>query len=201
MDTVSNNSSTPETATAFDPFAPENFAAAASITGDVGVVKVMTAIPVRKPKKLEWFRAHPGDEFSLRACVIEDPDNRATYPVTYRAAEAVPELVVLKDLTLCVDRSGNYFFWPVPVALSSAVENRWHSSARAALTIAHGRWTRVAANMQAQSYDVATAPDITAEPVWPTDKSRSALLQLAFGTDRVVSDPSHPFIRLLKGLN
>jgi hypothetical protein len=192
---------TPEASTTFDPFAAENFAAAASITGDVGVVKVMIGLEVRKPHKLEWIRAHPGEEFSLRASVIEDKDNRATYLVVDSVAKLVPALVVLKDLTLCVDRSGNCFYWPVPVVAQGATENRWHTSARMALAVARKSWTRVASNMRTQSYDIAIAPAISAEPAWPIDKTRSELLKLAFGTDHVISDPSNPFIRLLMGLD
>ena len=183
----------------FDPFAPENFAAASSIVGEVGVEKILTAIPIRKPSKLEWFRAHGGIEFNLRARVIEDKEQRATYLVLDKAAVAIPELTTLRDLTLCVDRSGNYFYWGVPVPDASGQENRWHSSARTALDVATRKWTRIAANMRIGAYDVATAPAITAEPVWPS-RSRSELLALAFGSDRVIAEVSHPYLRLLQGL-
>jgi len=184
-----------------DPFAASNFAAAAAITADAGAQKVLLSIPVRKPGKLEWFRASADPEHNLRARFIEDRASRATFLVTDRVAalQGIAELTVLRDLTLCVDRAGNYFYWPVPVPSESTSELRWHTSARQALATATTRWSRVTPNMSAGAYDVTVAGALTHEPVWP-DLTRSALLKLAFGTDRVIADASHTFVRQLLGV-
>jgi hypothetical protein len=52
-----------ENAQPFDPFDPKHYAAAASIDGEVGVETVVTAIPVRRPRKAEWFRANGSPDF------------------------------------------------------------------------------------------------------------------------------------------
>ena len=181
-----------------DPFDPRNFAAASSITGEVGVEKIMTNIPIRKPKKFDWFRAHGGSEFSLRARTIEDKDNSTTYLVHDSAAQSCPEMTTLRDLTLCVDRAGNLFYWAVPVVEPGARENQWHSSARRAMAEAVEQWVRIAANTKAGQYDIAVNPNVKAEPVWPT-KTRSELLALAFPMANVITDPNHQFLRLLRG--
>jgi hypothetical protein len=137
--------------------------------------------------------------FSLRAHIIEDDETGQPFLVMDHVALALPDLTSLRDLTLCVDRTGNYFFWPVPVVSDGGKPLGWHTTARQALASAIKKWTRVAANKKTQSYDIAVATGIRAEPVWP-DKTRSELLRLAFGDTGVVADVTHPLVRRLNGL-
>ncbi len=175
---------------------PRNFAGASSITGEVGVQRKLTEFLDQEAKKLSFRRT---GEVSQQARVIEDRVNRAMYLVHSAVAAHLPGLTTLKDLTLCVGRTGNLFLWAVPVPDIGANENRWHTSARDARGLSFDKWTRMASNMAAGHYDIATAPSITAEPVWPDELTCSDVLRLAFGSDRLIDSVDHPFVRLLQG--
>ena len=54
---------TPERAPAPDPFRPENLRLSQSFNEMVGVKKILSTIPVRKPGAQDFVRVHPGPEW------------------------------------------------------------------------------------------------------------------------------------------
>ena len=94
------------------------------------------------------------------------------------------------------NRQGSVFLWPLRVPDSSR-QDAWAQSALAASAAAETQWVRIAANMQAGSYDVAVATAAFPEPEWP-ECSFEELFRLAF-RDRVIDTIDHPVIRRLKG--
>jgi hypothetical protein len=57
-----------------DPFDPANLRLSQSFTETVGVKKLLTTIPVRKPGPQEWVRVHPSSEFRENFPIIELKD-------------------------------------------------------------------------------------------------------------------------------
>ena len=107
-----------------DPFDP----AALRISGDaeISTERVLTAVPVRKPKRDEFFRVHTGEDFTMDALVVERDDDldREVYVVVPGCAEAVLEVARRVRLFTCVSRAdvtGSYG----PCKLPDAVRRRW----------------------------------------------------------------------------
>ena len=72
-----------------DPFDPQNLRLSQSFTETVGVKKLLTTVPVRKPGPQDFVRVHPSREYREDFPIIELKDEREEYIVT---AALVPEL-------------------------------------------------------------------------------------------------------------
>jgi hypothetical protein len=168
----------------------------ASLTG---TIEHLAHVPVRRPKKTEFFRAHADDDRTLAASVFTDDEDRETY---FLAPSVRPLLVdhlrpVL--LTTCINTARVLFFWPVPLPQESSGGGRaWGETARQAAALARDSWVRIVADMNLGAYRIHKAEGALADPVWP-DRSLSELLQIAF-KDRIINDADHPIIRKLRGL-
>ena len=61
-----------------DPFDPAQFRIDPNAENAIGVQKVITTIPVRKPSKTDFIRVHPGEEYRLDTYLIDvDADKEA----------------------------------------------------------------------------------------------------------------------------
>jgi hypothetical protein len=172
-----------------------------SFADSVGVKKLLLTVPIRKPHAQEFVRTHP--EFRLPgAPVIELKDDRETFLLKPNVAEMLPSTdFKLRDLFLTISRQGVLFVWavPVPTADGRGRSNAWHTTGRDAAVLATTQWVRISANMALGAYDVSVATVKLPEPEWPTDKSFSDILRIAF-RDRVIETVDHPVIqRLLHG--
>ena len=167
----------------------------------VGVKKLLTTVPVRKPHSQEFVRTHP--DFRLPgAAIIELKDDREIFLVTPAVAVVLPPTdFVVKDLFLTLSRQSVLFVWPVPVPKMDGrgQGNAWHTSAREAALLAATKWIRISANMVLGAYDVCEAGVKLPDPEWPTDKTFNDILRIAF-KDRLIETVDHPVIqRLLYG--
>src|SRR4051812_2279620 len=59
----------------------------------LGVKKLLTAVPVGKPKKGQFFRTHAADEMTFGAMFLEQKEARESYVVLPNVAQAISELV------------------------------------------------------------------------------------------------------------
>src|SRR5262245_31357766 len=56
---------------ALDPFDPSSLRLTQNFAASIGVQRLLTTVPVRKPSK-EWFvRAHPREDYRLQTAVLE----------------------------------------------------------------------------------------------------------------------------------
>jgi hypothetical protein len=193
------NAAESKTGAAPDPFDPAQFAAPSTVLGEVGVIKELTTCPVRKPNRQEFVRVHPGEEYRLRAHILELKQEKETYLVMPAVAAALPGETVLVTLRLAVSRQGAVFLWPIPEPSLDGRENAWHPSRRAAAARAETDWVKVVANMAQGSYDLFVAPGALGTPMWP-DKSMRDILSIAFGENFIIRDAGHPVIKRLMGL-
>jgi hypothetical protein len=174
-----------------------------SYADSVGVKKLLTTVPVRKPHSQEFVRTHTDEKFRLPgAAIIELKDDRESFLVLPTVATLLsPGDFVAKDLFLTLSRQNILFLWPVPVPKTDGRGrgNGWHISARNAAVLATTQWVRLTPNMPLGAYDTSVATAKLPEPEWPTDKSFNDILRIAF-KDRLIETIDHPVIqRLLCG--
>ncbi len=192
----SNEKVTSEQA-ALDPFDPATLRLSQDFASTVGVKKVLTKVPCRKPNRQEFVRVRAGAEWRVDTAVFEDTLDKEMYLV---AADLIPELakeVHPVCLRLAINKQGDIFLWPCKLPGPDGRRNNWHESAVDAAKCAEKRWVRVSANMTAGMYDVYEATGDLAEPNWP-DVSFRDVLELSF-RDRRIDSHDHPILKSLRG--
>jgi hypothetical protein len=180
-----------------DPFDPANLRLNQAFTETVGVKKLLTTVPVRKPSPQDFVRVHPNHEFRNNFPIVELKDEREEYIVT---ASLVPELAdefVTKTLFTAINRQGTVFFWPVRLPSPEGKDLDWWRSAREAATTAMEDWVRVKANMGLGAYDIYKAESIKSEPEWPP-LGFWDLIKIAF-RNNLIDRIDHPVIERLRG--
>jgi hypothetical protein len=181
-----------------DPFDPKNLRLNQSFIDTAGVKKLLTTVPVRKPKRQDYIRVHPDPEYRADPiAIIELEEDRETYLVTPNAATDLQNEVRCVTLFTAITRQGVIFLWPVKI---SAGDNRileWYRSAREAAEMCMTGWHRVAANMNLGAYEMTPALGVIPEPEWPTAPFHE-LLRIAF-RDRFIDRLDHPVVRQLRG--
>jgi hypothetical protein len=181
-----------------EPFDPENLKIDQSKL-DVGISSkpIYTTLAVRKPKKAEWFRVHPSDEFKTRIAFFEDEEEREIYAIVPAVSEQLePYDYKTATMYLCINRQGVPFLWPVKQSGVDGKPMRWFDSANDAVKEARKHWIRIRAD--ADSYVMYTTTIEIPEPTWPEGTMRD-MLKLAF-RERIVKDMEHPIILQLRGM-
>ena len=64
-----------------NPFDPTALRLSQDFASSIGVKKVLTTVPCRKPNRHEFIRVRPGEDWRLETGVFEDKVNRDTYLV------------------------------------------------------------------------------------------------------------------------
>jgi len=62
-----------------DPFDPASLRLGADYGAGIGVKRVISTVPVRKPGKQEWFRVRPGEDWRIETCIFEAEVERETF--------------------------------------------------------------------------------------------------------------------------
>jgi hypothetical protein len=180
-----------------DPFDPE----ALRITGDIEIAteKVLTAVPVRKPKKDEFFRVHPGEAYTMDALVVERDDDldHEIYIVTPACADAVLDVARKVRLFTCISKRGTVFLWPTKLPVEANSGRRYSETALKIAQDAKTLWVRMWGDRNLGGYSMVRARGHLEEPKWP-DKTFRELLRIAFES-RIIDRPDHPYIRELNG--
>ena len=181
-----------------DPFADlgalrlsQDFAAQA------GVERVLVTVPVRKPAKTEFYRAHPGAAYHLDAALIEDKEARESYLVMPGVRDQIPELWKGVRLYTAVTRAGAVFL--LPVALPNPERREpWRDSLEECVRLAMDSWIRSQWSDALRAYEPFRAKGDLGEPRWPRE-SLNELLRIAF-RGSIVDSLDHPVVRRLLGL-
>jgi hypothetical protein len=163
----------------------------------IGVKKVLTTVPCRKPNRHEFVRVRAGEEWRLETGVFEDKLHREVYLVERRLWPELAGDVYPVCLFHAVNRQCDVFLWPVKLPGTDGRSNSWIDSALAAARLAETKWIRLAANMGAGMYDTFEASAELSEPEWP-ELSFTEILKLSF-RDRFIYDMDHPVLRALRG--
>jgi hypothetical protein len=181
-----------------NPFDPARFAIKGNPAEAMGVRRLLVQVPVRKPTKQEFVRAHPDPQYQMLAAILEVESENETYVVIPEVAVAIPGETKLVTLTTAINRQGIVFLWPVPLPNPDGRVMAWHVTHRAAAERAKKNWVRMVSNMSAAAYDVFEADAEIAEPDWP-DHAFKKLLEIAFGNGRVIDREDHPVLQQLLG--
>jgi len=182
-----------------DPFDLASLRLSQDFASAVGVKKLITTIPVKKPSK-EWFvRTHSSPDYRLQTAVVELKEDRETYLV---APDLWPGLASdptfsPRLLVTAINRQGVLFIWPIRLPGADGKIDEWSRSALDAADEAKTRWVRVTANMSLGAYEVAVASGLEDEPEWP-DLPFQQIIKIAF-RDKLIADWSHPVLQRLRG--
>jgi hypothetical protein len=188
-----------EIVTAPDPFDPANLRLSQDFSAHLGVKKALLTVPVRKPDKAWFVRAHPDEGYRLQTAVLELKEERETYLVAPAlwpdlAAEATFSPRMLLTAT---NRQGVLFLWPIRLPGHDGKLDDWNRSALEAAQLAQEQWVRVTANMPLGAYEVFVATGQHPDPRWP-EQPFADLLKAAF-KDRLIDSLEHPVLRKLRG--
>jgi hypothetical protein len=181
-----------------DPFNPTSLRLDQSFADRVGVKKLLTTVPVRKPNRQDFVRVHPDPKYRLTpAAIIEVKEDREVYLVTPDLAQQLPGEFSVATLYLAINRQGVVFLWQVKLPGSDGKHNEWHRSAAEGAERAMGSWVRVTANMSLGAYEIREATGELPEPDWPAYPFEE-ILRVAF-RDRIVDSADHPLLQRLRG--
>jgi hypothetical protein len=181
-----------------NPFDPARLRLSQDFAAHVGVKKLLTTVPCRKPNRHEFVRVRAGEDWRLTTAIYTDKANRdEAYVVdpslhSELAAELYPAC-----LFSSITRQGDFFLWPCRLPGTDGRSSDWHSSALVAAQAAETQWVRVVANMGAGYYDVHVATGNLSEPEWP-DLKFAEILRLAFKS-RFIESLDHPVLKALRG--
>lgn len=163
----------------------------------LGVKKLLTTVPVGRPKKPQFFRIHPSEEMTFPAQILENKEARESYVVVADVAQEISELVRAVMLHAAIDRQNNVFLIPVPLPGEDGVRNPWHESLAQAVERAKQKWIRIAANMHVGGYDVYEAEGKLPDPEWPKE-GMGKLIKVAF-RGNIIEDLDHSVVQQLLG--
>lgn len=163
----------------------------------LGVQKLLTAVPVGKPRSSEFFRAHRDDSMTFSAMVFDKKESGETYLIAPNVAQLINELVRPVRLHAVIDRQDNMRLVPLPLPPLNGNLNPWHESLAIAIEHAKEKWIRLSANRSLGRYEVFEATADLPEPTWPSH-SIEKLVEVAFA-GKIITTPDHPIVQSLLG--
>jgi hypothetical protein len=181
-----------------NPFNPTSLRLNQSFADTVGVKKLLTTVPVRKPNRQDFVRVHPDPQYRLTpTAIIEVKEDREVYLVTPSLAQNLPGEFSVVTLYLAINRQDVLSVWPVKLPGPDGKHNEWHRSALEGAERAMGAWVRVTANTSLGAYEIREATGELPAPQWPA-YSLDEILRVAF-RDRIVDRADHPLLQRLRG--
>jgi hypothetical protein len=162
-----------------------------------GVKKLLTNVPVGKPKKANFFRTHTSTDMIFSAMLLEQKESRESYLVVSEVAQVISELVRPVQLFFAIDRQNNSLLIPVPLPGDTGTRNPWHESLAQAVEYSKLKWIRITANQHIGGYDVYEADGLLPEPEWP-EYDIEALVEVAF-RGKIIESIDHPVVQSLLG--
>jgi hypothetical protein len=163
----------------------------------VGVQKLLTTVPVRKPQGQEFIQVHPDEHWRLQTAVLELKEERETYLVDRSLWPELLGEVVPKMLFTAINRQHVLFIWPIRLPGEDGRLDVWNQSALEAADHAMTHWVRVKANMALGAYEVFQANGFSDTPMWPQHTFQE-IINIAF-KQRFIDSWEHPVLRRLRG--
>jgi hypothetical protein len=182
-----------------NPFDPAALRLSQSFADTVGVKKLVSTVPVRKPNRQDFVRVHSDPAYRLTpTAIIELKDDHETYLVRPDIAQQLPGEFNVVTLNTAINRQGVIQLWPVKLPGPDGKYSEWHRSAAEAAELAMKQWVRVRANMSLGAYEIFEASGDLTDLIWP-DISFEEILKIAF-RDRYVDRVDHPLLQKLQGI-
>jgi hypothetical protein len=166
---------------------------------DAAVERVVLTVPVRRPRKQEFFRVHPADDYTLDALVYEREDglDREVYLVSPALRGELADVCKRVRIFTCLSKRGVLFLWPARIPDADGAGRPWHASALEIAEEAKKSWVRMHGNRDLGAYELFRARGDLGEPAWP-DATFQELVRLAF-KERLIDTPHHDVLRELHG--
>lgn len=180
-----------------DPFDLESLRLSQDFGAQLGVKKLLTMVPVRKPTKQEFVRVHPAPDYRLDTMVLELKSENETYLVAPDMQQELFSDIMPVRLFTTISRQGVVTLWPCKLPGSDGRTNPWHETALEAAGLAQDRWVKVSANMHLGGYETYVAGGALPDPEWP-ELTLQELVRIAF-RDRLIDRPDHPVVAQLLG--
>lgn len=183
---------------AADPFDPAYLALGQNFAEALGVKKLSTHVPIRKPTKHEWFRVHPDPAYRLQTTLLPlkgEREEMYLVPPELRA-DLAGELCIV-ELFTCINRDNVVFLVAVKLPGPDGRLNTWVASLMDAMSYGRERWVRVVARMALGAYETFAPEGHLPDPAWPATPFAD-LLRIAF-RDRTIDSLDHPVIRNIRG--
>lgn len=181
----------------YDEFSPESLRVLNTLDMGGLVRQELVLLPVRKPKKDEWFRVHP--DYQQQGGILELDTQKKMYWVSRGMQEQVGHdpCFNFRVCVLVVNRQGAPFIWPVKTNAEGCGTGQKHiQGPLEAMRLGKVRWIRMFWVHERSEYQIESS-DLHDEPKFP-EKPFPELLRLAF-KDSVIDAADHPAILDLKG--
>jgi len=164
----------------------------------LGVQKMLTHVPVRKPNKTNFIRVRSDEDYRLDVGIVELKETQETFLVmpAMMQVPGVYELVQPARIVTYINRQGVVALWPLKLERDGKL-NPWHESALEAARLAEEQWISLRADMSLGSYQIFVATAELPEPEWP-EQTFSELIRLGF-KGMIVDKPDHALIQQLTG--
>jgi hypothetical protein len=161
-------------------------------TALVGQQRIVTRVPVKRPDKQIFFRAHPTDK--VETYVIEDRENREMYYVLPEMRDEIVAQGLHRPVLLVrvITRQAVNMVWPIGLSVDGR-SNSWHETAHEACRMAEKDWIRIVSNMALGGYEIFKAIAPIDEPDW-SKMTFQELLEIAF-RNRIISSLDHPVLK------
>jgi hypothetical protein len=163
----------------------------------IGVKKLITTVPVRKPNRQEFVRVHPDPKYHLDTAVVELKAERETYVVAPSLWPEVHGELIPKRLLLTMTRQNVLTLWPIRLPGEDGRIDQWNQSAMIASERATQCWVRVASARHLGAYELFEAPADLPDPEWP-EISFQEIFDIAFRGYQI-DDINHPVLKQLRG--
>jgi hypothetical protein len=178
-------------------FDPSSLRLSQNFSESIGVKKLITSIPVRKPNKQAFIRVHPDPNFRLETAILDFKEERESYLVAPNLWPALAGELTSQVLFTAINRQKVLFLWAIRLPAEDGRHDDWNASALEAAKMAQKKWIRVSANMDLGAYEVFESSGALLEPEWP-DIDFTNILEIAF-KDRYIENLDHPALRRLRG--
>jgi len=182
-----------------DPFDPAALRLGADYSEGLGVRKVISTVPNRKPNKSEWFQARAGDGWRLQTAVLELEKGveRLTYLVAPSLWADLSGEITPALLLTCVNRANDLFIWRIKLPGADGRSNTWTDSALQIAKAAETTWCRMVSDTTNGIYTHYVPTAELPDPKWP-ELSFNEIIKLAF-RGRMIDSLDHPVLRDLRG--
>jgi hypothetical protein len=187
-----------------NPFNLKSMALDQKYLEKAGTTKLLTTIPVGKPKSQFFIRVHP------------DPAFRSVYGILKLSAEGkigdefyVVDLPLLDELAgepqlkphtlyIYVTKQGNLGVWPIPYSEEGGRVNDWARTSTIGAEKAMSVWVRIVPNVGMGYNDILVANSDLGKPKW-SDLPYEEILRVAFKSEGIITSLDHMAIKKLRG--
>jgi hypothetical protein len=182
----------------------ESVKLSSTFAAGIMVEKLVTTIPVRKPKSgLEFFRVRDDPEWTFSMYLLDLKEGEEEkYIVTPQLISEVMDTGKLKPVmiyTMMTHTHKVFFLSDIPLPDADGKDNEYNRSRREAYGIAKEKWVKIQANMSLGAYEIFLAKGELPEPVWPDEpKTMKDAFQIAF-KNKIIDSIDHLVLKQLRG--